>query len=229
MIQHHQLRVAQRLGTVYLGQMPEAGQATLTYQLTQLLVAVFARWQGMLPRLVYITDAGACPQDYFRSQLACMTHSRTGERLRWQWIVVYFHACKCISTLAESLLGTGRDAPLGPRDCRKDFDRAIELLEKVSPAHELCRLPPSQAADWQRRDRSSLQNNPRLSLQAIGHALDERARTTRARPCGVILKSGVWASAHDAWLADRQSLKIVTPPIPHDKSMKKTCKLVLRV
>ena len=46
-------RAGRRLGTVYLGHMPEAGQVTLSQQLTALLSAVLQGWQGPLPRLQY--------------------------------------------------------------------------------------------------------------------------------------------------------------------------------
>jgi hypothetical protein len=40
-----------RLGTVYLGRMPEPGQGALSRQLTALLEAVLTQWTGPLPRL----------------------------------------------------------------------------------------------------------------------------------------------------------------------------------
>ncbi|MDE2469531.1 MAG: hypothetical protein KGL35_12490, partial [Bradyrhizobium sp.] len=51
-------RRGRRLGTVYLAYTPEPGQPTMSKQLTQLLTAVLERWQGPLPRLCYVTDAG---------------------------------------------------------------------------------------------------------------------------------------------------------------------------
>ena len=42
-------RSGKRLGTVYLGQMPEPGQGTLSQQLTDLLTAVLQLWDGPLP------------------------------------------------------------------------------------------------------------------------------------------------------------------------------------
>jgi hypothetical protein len=44
-------RSGKRLGTVYLGHMPESGQGTLSQQLTDLLRDVLTGWQGALPRL----------------------------------------------------------------------------------------------------------------------------------------------------------------------------------
>ena len=44
-------RRGRRLGTVYLAYTPEAGQATMSAQLTRLLQEVLRRWDGPLPRL----------------------------------------------------------------------------------------------------------------------------------------------------------------------------------
>ena len=86
-------RKGKRLGTVYLGHMPESLQGTLSGQLTQLLREVLARWQGALPRLQYVTDAGDNPTAYYETVLQSMVHPRTGEALSWQWVVDYYHAC----------------------------------------------------------------------------------------------------------------------------------------
>ena len=94
-----------RWGTTYLGYMPEAGQETMTQQLTQLLTGVLTAWHGPLPRLHYVTDAGHHPQDYFRTVLCRMRHPTTNARLRWTWSVDYFHAAERITVLAESLFG----------------------------------------------------------------------------------------------------------------------------
>ena len=74
-------RHGQRLGTVYLGQMPEYGQAQLTRQMTDLLLEVLTRWSGPLPRLAYVSDAGHHPQEYFEQVLSGMRHPVTGRLL----------------------------------------------------------------------------------------------------------------------------------------------------
>jgi hypothetical protein len=48
-------RKGRRLGTVYLGRMPEPGQEALSRQLTALIEAVLRTWAGPAPRLVCIT------------------------------------------------------------------------------------------------------------------------------------------------------------------------------
>jgi hypothetical protein len=104
-------RHGRRLGTVYLGQMPEAGQTTLSTELTDLLRAVLRRWDGLLPRLVYVTDCGHHPTEYFTTVLQTMRNPRhPAELLDWEWVVDYYHACQYISQLAEALFGPGRAA-----------------------------------------------------------------------------------------------------------------------
>ena len=104
-------RNGRRMGTVYLGQMPEAHQTTLGTELTALLDQVLLRWEGILPRLVYVTDCGHHPTVYFEEVLEKMRNPRRpGELLKWEWIVDYYHACQYVTQLAEALFGPGRAA-----------------------------------------------------------------------------------------------------------------------
>lgn len=104
-------RWGKRLGTIYLGQMPESGQGTLSDELTRLLRDVLAQWQGAMPRLVYITDAGFHPRDYFENVLCRMLDpKRAGRYLEWTWTVDYYHACCYVSKMAEAIFGPGREA-----------------------------------------------------------------------------------------------------------------------
>ena len=125
-------RAGKRLGTVYLGWMPEPGQATLSEQLTGLITAVLAGWSGPLPRLAYITDAGHHPSEYFEEVLRPMEHPcRPGERLQWEWVIDYYHACLYIHDLSEALIGDARRAHAWARKmCRwlKTKPRAINRI-----------------------------------------------------------------------------------------------------
>jgi hypothetical protein len=103
-------RRGKRLGSVYLGRMPEAGQQTLSGQLTSLLGDVLKQWAGPLPRLAYVTDAGHHQTEYFKKVLRRLRHPRTGKRLRWEWVLDYYHACQYVTRLAVALFGEGRDA-----------------------------------------------------------------------------------------------------------------------
>ncbi len=102
--------LGKRLGTVYLGRMPQEGQGTLSDQLTALIQDVLKGWAGPLPRLVYVTDAGHHQTKYFKKLLRRQRHPVTGRRLRWEWVLDYYHACQYITKLAQALFGQGRDA-----------------------------------------------------------------------------------------------------------------------
>lgn len=112
-------RKGQRLGTVYLAYAPELGQQTMTDELTALLEEVLRQWDGPLPQLVYLTDAGSSETQYQRKVLRKLRHPRTGRRLTWQWIVDYYHAAQRISTMAEALFGEGRKAAAWAAKMRK--------------------------------------------------------------------------------------------------------------
>lgn len=100
-------RRGKRLGTVYLGQMPQARQATLSQDLTALVTAVLQQYPGPQPRLVYVTDKGQAPDDYYRRVLRRMRDPRRpGQRLLWEWVLDFFHVCTYLSKLAEALFGT---------------------------------------------------------------------------------------------------------------------------
>lgn len=101
-------RRGKRLGTVYLGCMPEKLQRTLTKQLTELLQAILTTWKGPRPRLTYITDGGSTPEGYFREVLRKMIDpARPGERLNWVRVLDFYHAAGYIGKLAEALFGRG--------------------------------------------------------------------------------------------------------------------------
>lgn len=104
-------RRGKRLGTVYLGQMPEALQVSLSDELTRLLTDVLGQWNGSGLRLSYITDAGFHPTEYFQNVLCRMLDPQhSGKYLEWEWVVDYYHACEYISQLAQSIFGPGRAA-----------------------------------------------------------------------------------------------------------------------
>jgi len=102
-------RRGRRLGSVYLAFAPQLGQQSMTDHLTALLRDVLQRWEGPLPRLAYVTDAGDHETAYYRNVLRTMRHPRTGERLPWRRIVDYYHASQRIWDLAEALFG--RNSP----------------------------------------------------------------------------------------------------------------------
>jgi hypothetical protein len=98
-------RHGRKLGTMFLGQMPEPGQETLSQQLTALIRDVLNAWRGPLPRLQYVTDGGHHPTDYCERVVLNMLHPRTGGQLPWEWILDYYHACLYITDMAEAMFG----------------------------------------------------------------------------------------------------------------------------
>lgn len=107
-------RRGRRLGTVYLGQMPESGQGMLSDQLTALLIKVLTEWQaqgGLAPRLAYVTDGGNHPKEYYQRVLRRMDDPwRPGQKLAWQWVLDFWHACAYVHELAEALFSAGPKA-----------------------------------------------------------------------------------------------------------------------
>src|SRR5206468_3104660 len=79
-------------GTVYLAYAPEPGQPTMSRELTRLLREVLRGWEGPLPRLCYVTDAGDKETAYYQKVLRRLRHPRTGVRLDWVRVVDYYHA-----------------------------------------------------------------------------------------------------------------------------------------
>ena len=101
-------RRGKRRGTVYLGRMPEARQAALSEELTALIEAVLGRWPGPPPRLVYVTDKGQAPEDYYRRVLRRLEDPRRpGQRLCWEWVLDFFHVAGYVARLREALFGGG--------------------------------------------------------------------------------------------------------------------------
>jgi hypothetical protein len=101
-------RSGKRLGTVYLAYAPQPEQTQMSKELTRLLRDALAAWQGPLPRLCYVTDAGKSETGYYRRVLAAMRHPVTRQRLKWVRVVDYYHASQRVWTMAESLFGKGR-------------------------------------------------------------------------------------------------------------------------
>jgi hypothetical protein len=122
-------RRGRRLGTVYLGEMPQAKQVTLGAELTALVQGVLAGGEGPLPRLVYLTDAGYHQTNYFEEVLSKLeSPRRAGQRLEWLWIVDYYHAAGYVSQLAQVLFRQEEARQAWARRMRRllrDQDRGV--------------------------------------------------------------------------------------------------------
>jgi hypothetical protein len=226
-------RAGKRLGTVYLGRMPEPGQGTLSEQLTALITAVLAGWSGPTPRLAYVTDAGHHPSEYFEGVLRPMEHPRRpGERLEWEWVVDYYHACLHIHDLSEALSGDARRAHAWARKmCRwlKEKPRAIDRILHSAAATRSRRIVLGRAKAYRKaygylRDHIGQLDYTeyRRNHLPIGSGVTEAACKTvfsqRLKRSGmawseeggqrivdlrVIHLSGVWSQVHQSYLQSK--------------------------
>lgn len=96
-------RAGKRLRTIYLAHPPELGQATMDAMLTDLIEALFSRWQGPLPRLAYVTDSGSNEIDYFRRVLRPMKHPVSGAKLEWTRVADFYHVSERVWAMADAL------------------------------------------------------------------------------------------------------------------------------
>jgi len=235
-------RRGKRLGTVYLGRMPQPGQVTLSEQLTALIEGVLERWQGPLPRLAYVTDMGSHPTTYFRKVLSRLCHPRTGERLQWQRLCDYYHAAGYVGKMSEALFG---DSAQGRKWLRrmlrrlKEKDGVKRVLQSATyHAQErgLCGKRQQlyrEGYRYLRRHRKWLRYWEYRSVALpLGSGVTEAACKTvftqRLKQSGmrwdrsggqvvvtlrVVLLSGVWETAVAGWLNSQQ---FPTPGVKQD-------------
>jgi hypothetical protein len=174
-------RRGRRLGTVYLAYTPEPGQGQMSQALTRLLRAVLERWQGPLPRLCYVTDAGDNETTYYEKVLRRWRHPRTGVPLEWIRVVDYYHARERLWAMAEQLFGKGRQATAWVRQMQK-------WLKKPGGVN---RVLHSAAAF---RDRYELRGKRRTAFQRAYRYLRDRMeymRYAEYQRQGIPLGSGV--------------------------------------
>jgi hypothetical protein len=147
-------RAGQRLGTVYLAFTPEPGQGTMTKRLTALLQETLRCWEGPLPRLTYVTDAGESETQYYRRVLRNMAHPRTGAKLHWTRIVDYYHAAQRIWTMAEALFGkeNREGRAWARRMCRllKKPSGPFRVLHSAAALRKRRKLSASRAAEYRK-------------------------------------------------------------------------------
>ncbi|MCI0355911.1 MAG: transposase [Acidobacteria bacterium] len=237
-------RRGRRLGTVYLGYAPELGQPTMTDELTALVTEVLRQWEGPLPRLVYLTDAGDSETKYYCQVLKKLRHPRTNQRLTWQWIVDYFHAAQRLTTMGEALFGAGREASAWAARMRKLLLKPNGPFRVLHAAAAMrCRVSMTAARRklWQpaynylrARTRHLQYAEFRRQGLPIGSGITEAACKTvftqRLKPSGmrwsgpgaqtilnlrVVLLSGLWDAVYSAAVNSYNHTPIRTPePIP---------------
>lgn len=96
-----------KLGTVYLGFVPEANQVTLSNQLSNLLRDTIRRCGDDVPDIVYVSDAGKVETAYWRNTLSKFYVD--GKRIKITRVVDYYHAAERLTTIADALK-LGKDA-----------------------------------------------------------------------------------------------------------------------
>lgn len=233
-------RRGHRLGTVYLAFVPELGQGTMTERLTALLLELLRRWEGPLPQLAYVTDAGDSETHYYCQVLRRMKHPRTQERLNWTRVVDYYHASQRLWVMAESLFG--KDSPAGRawarRMCRvlKKPNGPSRVLHSAAALRARRRLTKQREADYQRATNYIRQRTKAMQYHdfkkrglPIGSGVTEAACKTivaqRLKLSGmrwskagaqpildlrVVLLSGIWAATYRQHLRSLHNLRIET-------------------
>ena len=90
-----------KLGTVYLGCVPETNQVTLSNQLSNLLKETIRRCGDRVPDIVYVSDAGKIETAYWRNTLSKFFVD--GRRIKITRVVDYYHAAERLTTIADAL------------------------------------------------------------------------------------------------------------------------------
>ena len=86
--------------------------------------------QGL--RLVYVTDDGYHPSDYYQSVLQKMPDPRRPWRyLEWIRIIDYYHACQYVQQLADSLFGPGAESQSWATRMRKQLKTQTAGVTRV--------------------------------------------------------------------------------------------------
>jgi hypothetical protein len=226
-------RRGKRVGTAYLGQMPEAGQGTITDQLSGLLKAILTQVNSQSLRLVYGSDEGHHPSTYYHQVLKTMVDPRRPWRqLAWIRIVDVYHACEYVPQLADTIFGVGDEAQQWAKEMRHvlktKVDGAARVLKSAAalrrhrglcgPAklyHQAYRYIKTRT-QWMRYHSYQRQRLPRGS--GITEAACKVVFTQRLKRSGmswtiaggqvildlrVIRLSGVWHEVHQRYWASK--------------------------
>lgn len=229
-------RRGQRLGTVYLAYTPESGQPTMSREMTRLVKDLLSRWDGPLPRLCYVTDAGDNETSYYEKVLRRMKHPRTGQVLEWIRVLDYYHASERLWSMAELLFGKGRRATCWARKMQRWLKKpggAFRVLHSAAALRDLY-LRKTQRADFQKayrylRERMAFMRYAEYRHWGVplGSGVTEAAcktvYTQRLKLSGmawqhsgaqtildlrVLQLSGVWDAAYERVLADNVEPKV---------------------
>jgi hypothetical protein len=207
-------RAGRRLGTVYLGRMPEPGQGTLSRRLTALIEAVLRARTGLLPRLAYITDGGSHQARYYRRVLSRMSDPRhPGRRLKWRWVIDYYHACEYITKLSEALFADARAGAGWARKMRRwlrEKPRGIYRLLHSAAAIRRRRIIVSAAKREQYRSAYAYLRKRMRWLDYVGYRRDHLPIGSGVTEAGCktvfsqrLKQSGMtWTTEGGQWIVD---------------------------
>jgi hypothetical protein len=226
-------RRGKRVGTVYLGHMPEPGQGTVTAQLSALLHDILSLVDSHGLRLVYVTDDGYHPSDYYQSVLRQMTDPRRPWcRLDWIRIIDYYHACQYVQQLADAIFGPGTESQGWAKRMREQLKTKAHGVTRVLQSASALRrkrglrgqttLYAQAYAYLHKRSRWMRYQSYRRQHLPIGSGITEAACkivfTQRLKRSGmswtttggqvildlrVIWLSGVWDDVHQRYLASK--------------------------
>jgi hypothetical protein len=231
---------------VYLAYTPESGQATMSRELTRLLAAVLSRWEGPLPRLCYVTDAGDNKTTYYEGVLRRFRHPRTGEELEWIRVVDYYHASERVWAMGALLFGKGRRSAAWVRKMQRWLLRpggANRVLHSAAALREQYGLRGKRRAEFQRayaylRERMAYLRYAEYRRWGVplGSGVTEAGCKTvyaqRLKLSGMswgkagaqtildlrgVLLSGVWDAAYARVLAGLEQAQVRGQPAPHQK------------
>ena len=226
-------RRGKRVGTVYLGQMPESGQGTLTDQLTGLLQAILSQVDSQLLRLAYVSDEGHHPRMYIaRFSNTWWTRVVPGDVWSGYGSSISPMSAGTCSSWADAIFGAGDAAQAWAKEMRHVLktkaDGAARVLKSAS-ALRRCRGLRGQAqlynqayryikkrTQWMRYDSYKRQKLPRGS--GITEAACKVVFTQRLKRSGmswtiaggqvildlrVLRLSHVWEEVHQRYLASK--------------------------
>jgi hypothetical protein len=121
-----------RGGTVSLGQRPEAGQPTLTTQLTALIQDILKPVDAHSLRFVSVSDDGYHPSDSDHTVWKKMQDpKRPWCPLPWRRIVDSSHACLSIQQVAEALCGPSPQGRAWAKQMRKHLKTHSDGIPRV--------------------------------------------------------------------------------------------------
>ncbi len=244
-------RKGKRLGTLYLGHMPESGQGTLTTQLSALLTDILTQVDSQRLRLVYVSDEGYHPSDYYHRVLKTMIDPRRPwSTLEWRRIVDYYHACLYVQQLGESIFGAGTEAQSWAKEMRHVLKMKTGGVSRVLKSASGLRRGRglrgtakdySQAYGYLKKRSQWMQYHAyRLQKLPIGSGITEAACkvvfTQRLKRSGmswsigggqvildlrVIWLSGVWDEVHSRYLAAKPMPGVPTQNVRDRQSRQK--------